>query len=94
MHGDFHIGNVMVALDRPKLAGIVDWKMATIGDPLVDLGWLLATWPADDAPVARFRLEPWDGYPTRDQLIARYGERSARDLSNIEWVWLSWREWR
>lgn len=85
MHGDFHLANVMVAFDRPALAGIVDWEMATIGDPLVDLGWLLATWPADDAPVARFRLDPWDNYPNRAQLIERYGERSTRDLADVDW---------
>src|SRR5690606_12739196 len=51
MHGDFHVANVLVAPDRPEVAAIVDWEMCTIGDPLLDLGWLLATWPigpADD----------------------------------------------
>jgi aminoglycoside phosphotransferase (APT) family kinase protein len=45
MHGDYHLSNVMIAPDGPQVAAIVDWEMCTIGDPLLDLGWLLATWP-------------------------------------------------
>jgi aminoglycoside phosphotransferase (APT) family kinase protein len=48
MHGDFHLANLMYAFDGPRLAAIVDWEMCTIGDPLLDLGWLLATWPDGD----------------------------------------------
>ncbi len=44
MHGDYHAANVMFATGGPELAAIVDWEMATIGDPLLDLGWLLASW--------------------------------------------------
>lgn len=44
MHGDFHAANVMFDRSSPDVAAIVDWEMATIGDPLLDLGWLLATW--------------------------------------------------
>jgi aminoglycoside phosphotransferase (APT) family kinase protein len=43
MHGDYHFANVMYAHDGPRLVAIVDWEMCTIGDPLLDLGWLLAT---------------------------------------------------
>jgi aminoglycoside phosphotransferase (APT) family kinase protein len=50
MHGDFHLANVMFRPDGPGLAAIVDWELATIGDPLLDLGWLLATWPETGAP--------------------------------------------
>jgi aminoglycoside phosphotransferase (APT) family kinase protein len=49
IHGDYHLGNVMYRFDAPKLAAIVDWELTTIGDPLLDLGWLLATWPDDGA---------------------------------------------
>jgi aminoglycoside phosphotransferase (APT) family kinase protein len=45
IHGDYHLGNVMYRFDAPELAAIVDWELTTIGDPLLDLGWLLATWP-------------------------------------------------
>lgn len=49
MHGDYHLSNVMIAPDGPQVAAIVDWEMCTIGDPLLDLGWLLATWPIGPA---------------------------------------------
>ena len=45
MHGDFHFGNVLVRRDAPELAAVVDWELVTVGDPLLDLGHLLATWP-------------------------------------------------
>jgi hypothetical protein len=50
LHGDYHLANVMYALDGPQMAAIVDWEMCTIGDPLLDLGWLVATWPDPEHP--------------------------------------------
>lgn len=51
MHGDYHLANLMFSPTGPEVVAIVDWEMCTIGDPLVDLGWLLATWP-EPAPDA------------------------------------------
>jgi len=87
IHGDYHLANVMCAFDRPALAAIIDWELTTIGDPLVDLGWLLATWPDGNDPAAGAvtPVQPWDGFPDRSQLIERYAERSDRDLSAIDW---------
>ena len=86
IHGDYHLANVLVAHDRPGLAAIVDWELTTIGDPLLDLGWLLATWPdAQGVVVAAASVQPWDGFPGAAELVARYGERSDRDLSAITW---------
>jgi aminoglycoside phosphotransferase (APT) family kinase protein len=87
IHGDYHLANVMCAFDRPALAAIIDWELTTIGDPLIDLGWLLATWPdpTDPAAGAITPVQPWDGFPGRSDLIDRYGERSDRDLSAIDW---------
>ena len=45
MHGDPHLSNVLLRRDRPELAAFVDWEMCTIGDPLLDLGWMLICWP-------------------------------------------------
>ena len=45
IHGDYHLANMMFHVDSAEMAAVVDWELATIGDPLVDLGWLLATWP-------------------------------------------------
>jgi aminoglycoside phosphotransferase (APT) family kinase protein len=85
LHGDFHLANVMVRADTPALAAIVDWELATIGDPLVDLGWLLATWPEPDGSGGTMTVEPWDGCPAADELIARYAAGSARDVSAVGW---------
>ena len=86
IHGDYHLSNVMFRNDGPKLAAIVDWEMSTIGDPLLDLGWVLATRPDEDAisepdsPSAA-----WCGLPSNEDLIAHYRHGSTRDLSAIEW---------
>ena len=86
LHGDYHLANVMYAYDGPRLAAIVDWELCTIGDPLLDLGWLLATWPEDGRSVgAAVAVDPWDGFPTVDELVARYRQGSARDVSSIAW---------
>jgi len=86
LHGDYHLSNVMFRNDGPQLAAIVDWELSTIGDPLLDLGWLLATWPGPAGPGAgSIGVQPWSGFPSAEQLVARYRERSERDLSAIEW---------
>ncbi len=90
IHGDYHLANVMFSYAGPELAAIVDWEMCTIGDPLLDLGWLLATWPNQDgggpSPGAvSAGLAAAGGLPTTRELVAAYAERSDRDLSAIDW---------
>jgi aminoglycoside phosphotransferase (APT) family kinase protein len=87
LHGDYHFANVMYSHDGPKLAAIVDWEMCTIGDPLLDLGWLVATWPDASQPRAAVGsgLAAAGGLPPIAEVVARYGERSTRDLSAINW---------
>lgn len=86
IHGDFHLANVMVRPDSGNLAAVVDWELSTIGDPLLDLGWLLATWPEGDAPHATdVAITPWEGFATPDELVAHYAETSGRDLSALDW---------
>ena len=85
IHGDYHIGNIIYREDG-ALAAIVDWEMATLGDPLVDLGRLLLSWPdGERARPFHMRVERKDGFPTRDELIAHYQERTGRDLSDLPW---------
>lgn len=85
IHGDYHVGNVLYNEDG-TLSAVVDWEMATLGDPLVDLGRLLSTWPEGDSPPAlSMRVEPSDGFPTREEMIARYAAKSQRDLSDLGW---------
>jgi aminoglycoside phosphotransferase (APT) family kinase protein len=86
VHGDFHLANVMFSPSGPELVAVVDWEMATIGDPLLDLAWLLATWRDDDDHAAAVvPIEPWSGFPIRDELIARYRDASGRDLTALPW---------
>ncbi|MFD0687491.1 phosphotransferase family protein [Actinomadura fibrosa] len=91
MHGDYHLANLMYANDGPEVAAIVDWEMCTIGDPLLDLGWLLATWPVDgdESALLAGPLGAAGGLPSADELVATYAERAdavaGRDLSSITW---------
>ena len=84
-HGDYHLANVMFSLDDGELAAIVDWELCTIGDPLLDLGWLLATWPEPGFPGGTVMIDPWEGFPTRAELVAHYDERSARSVDAADW---------
>jgi aminoglycoside phosphotransferase (APT) family kinase protein len=90
LHGDLHMDNCLIAtVPDVHVSAIIDWEMATIGDPLVDLGLFLAFWGPDrpDAPaMPRVQgLSRVAGAPTRKQLAARYGERSDRDISRLDW---------
>lgn len=86
IHGDCHIGNTMFHNDSAELAALVDWELATIGDPLIDLGWVMATWADGDhhSPVIE-KMQPWEGFPTIDELVRHYGEHSGRNLDSIAW---------
>jgi len=85
IHGDYHLGNVMYRHDGPELAAVVDWELATIGDPLIDLGLIMAFWPEEGGQPTAVSVAPWEGFPSIDEMIARYREGSARDLGTIEW---------
>jgi aminoglycoside phosphotransferase (APT) family kinase protein len=86
VHGDYHLNNVLLARDTPRVAAVVDWEMCTVGDPLLDLGWLLITWPDGSGnPVAGGPLAALGGLPGPDELVAHYAARSDRDLSAVGW---------
>ncbi len=91
VHGDYRLGNTMMAPGAPaRLVAIFDWELATIGDPLADLGYLTATYaePGDADKTPLFALNSVttrEGFPTRDDLIARYEERSGRSMSSVRW---------
>ncbi|MDE0511908.1 MAG: phosphotransferase family protein [Gammaproteobacteria bacterium] len=84
MHGDYHMANVMFSYDGPEMVAIVDWELCTIGDPLLDLGWLMAVWadPEEERPPS---IEPWYGFPTIDEMIQHYARHSSRDMSSVGW---------
>jgi aminoglycoside phosphotransferase (APT) family kinase protein len=90
VHGDYRLGNTMFAPGAPaRLVAIFDWELATIGDPLADVGYLVATWSQHDDPEDALRglsaATRRPGFPTRDELIARYEERSGRSMSDVRW---------
>lgn len=86
LHGDFHLANVMAANDKPAVAAVIDWELATFGDPLLDLGWLVATWPDSSGHGAgTIHVTPWDGFPSAKELVDCYAAASSRDLSRIDW---------
>jgi aminoglycoside phosphotransferase (APT) family kinase protein len=90
VHGDYRLGNVMYAPAPPaRVVAIFDWEMSTIGDPLADLGYLCTFWVDRDDPHAgvfeQHGLTRAPGWPAREELIARYEERSGRSMSDIRW---------
>ena len=76
IHGDWRIDNVVFDLTQARIVGVLDWELATVGDPLMDLGSALAYWvDRDDEPAfAALRRQPshLPGMPTRDEFVAKY----------------------
>ncbi|HEX8977073.1 MAG TPA: phosphotransferase family protein [Solirubrobacteraceae bacterium] len=90
VHGDYRLGNTMLGRDAPaRLVAILDWEMATIGDPLADVGYMMIHWTqADDPQDSRFNLQrvtAQPGFPTRQELVARYEQRSGRSVQALDW---------
>ena len=90
VHGDFRLGNLMFSgQSQPHLTAIMDWEMATVGDPLADLGYLTATWAQEGDPDdLMLELSPVTrtaGFPLRDELVDAYARRSGRDTGSITW---------
>ena len=84
VHGDYRLDNMILA-DSGEVAAVVDWELCTLGDPLADVGTLMAYWPERDDPISLgepANLAP--GFPTRAELAARYAESSGRDLTEID----------
>jgi aminoglycoside phosphotransferase (APT) family kinase protein len=87
LHGDFHADNCLISRSQPRVTAILDWEMSTIGDPLLDLGLVLAFWGADRPdPFAMPRVQGFSrapGAPGRGELAARYAERSGRSIEHL-----------
>jgi aminoglycoside phosphotransferase (APT) family kinase protein len=92
VHGDFRLDNVMFEPHPPAhILAVVDWEMATLGDPLADLGYLLSNWrqKGDPPPLFDQELElglitEQEGFPTRAEVAARYAELSGRTVENLK----------
>ena len=91
VHGDFRLGNTIFAAEPPAhLAAVLDWEMATIGDPLADLGYLCMMWTESGDPKSGMRealggVTRREGFPTRDELIAAYEQRTGRSMQDLRW---------
>jgi aminoglycoside phosphotransferase (APT) family kinase protein len=85
VHGDYRLDN-MILNPAGEVAAVVDWELCTLGDPLADVGLLMVYWPEageDDISLGQpATMAP--GFPKRDELKARYSERSGRDLSQLD----------
>jgi aminoglycoside phosphotransferase (APT) family kinase protein len=95
IHNDWRFDNMVFDFGRgpradanPRLVGVLDWELATVGDPLMDIGSSLAYWvePTDDDAFKSFRRQPTniEGMPTRDELVAMYAAASGRPID--DWV--------
>jgi aminoglycoside phosphotransferase (APT) family kinase protein len=89
VHNDYRVGNVVLSVQHPgEIAAVLDWELATIGDPLFDLGYFLVSIP-EHGPVNPVQamgaalLEP--GYPTSEELADRYAQRTGADLGDLRW---------
>ncbi len=94
VHGDYRPGNLAFAPDGTVRA-VFDWELATSGDPLADLAWLISTWeePADIIPPTTPGPSTVPGFGTRTEIIERYARLSGREVSNLPY-WLAFSRWR
>lgn len=88
MHGDYQFANVMFRNGAPaRLAAIVDWEMGTVGDPKLDLGWVVHSWP-DDTSEDSDRTGGYvdmTGMPSRDDVLGHYARVSGRQVDDIDY---------
>jgi aminoglycoside phosphotransferase (APT) family kinase protein len=88
MHGDYQFANVMFRNGAPaQLAAIIDWEMGTVGDPKLDLAWVVQSWPDDTNDVAAAGSGYADlyGMPSRDELVQYYSTVSGRQVDDLDY---------
>src|SRR5690606_1479932 len=91
IHGDYGFPNVMFCHDQPpRLAAMIDWELATVGDPLLDIGWYLIGFRDEREPDVLPGPTYFDAarFPTRQQLAAHYAKGTGRDVSNLDYYML------
>lgn len=94
VHGDYRPGNLAFGPDGTVRA-VFDWELATSGEPLADVGYLVATWqePDDPEPVGTPGPTVVPGFPSRTELVERYARLSSRDVSDVPY-WVAFAQWR
>ncbi|MGO8862544.1 MAG: phosphotransferase family protein [Acidimicrobiales bacterium] len=87
MHGDYQFANVMFKHGAPaQLAAIIDWEMGTVGDPKLDLAWIVQGWPTDTgAPELADSYTDMYGMPSRDQMVQHYADVSGRQVDDLDY---------
>lgn len=84
VHGDFHLNNVITSSEDGRVVAVVDWELCTLGDPLADLGGLLAYWPeATDGVAGPFMASTLPGFPSRSELVESYALATGRDVGAV-----------
>jgi aminoglycoside phosphotransferase (APT) family kinase protein len=84
VHGDFHLLNVISSPLDGRVTGVLDWELCTLGDPVADLGGLLAYWPEPGDPANGLFAGPaLPGFPNRAELSMTYSEAAGRTLENL-----------
>ena len=96
VHGDYRLGNMLTGQDG-RVAAVLDWELCTLGDPLADVGYLMNNWPDGDeegsSPVEERAPTAAGGFPSRAEMIERYGELTGRDVSNLSY-YRAFQYWR
>jgi aminoglycoside phosphotransferase (APT) family kinase protein len=85
VHGDFHLRNAIVSRDSGAVIGVLDWELSTLGDPLADMGTLLAYWPEPGEDLGGFPASTLDGFPSRAELAHIYLEQTGRDPQALKY---------
>ena len=86
MHGDYQMANVLFRHGAPaELLAILDWEMATIGDPLLDLGWVLIAWGPEAADMQHAKFSFAEGMPTREEMLDHYEQCGGRSTAAIDY---------
>ena len=84
VHGDGHLRNLILDPDSARARAMLDWELCTLGDPIADIGTLLAYWPGPDDPQgAVFSVTTVPGFAGADELVAHYAEQTGRDVSAV-----------
>lgn len=86
MHGDYHLGNLLLDEHSARVRAVLDWEMSTIGDPLMDLGRYIAMWP-DEHEVIIDTGAIWEAgpLPSPDRLVDRYIQQSGSEIKHLQW---------
>lgn len=87
VHGDFHLRNVITSPETGEVVGVLDWELSTLGDPLADMGSLLAYWPesAAEDPTGAFAAAALEGFPDRAEMARVYLSETGRDATTLEY---------